>query len=440
MPANAGKEFRNRDEDFGAIDVAALMAQVTLKTPEGTVTVSGTVEALWRWPNEQKPTLVYGNLRSFDKQSAMSFRCPVAAAPGLVEEHVILRGTLTLRKATKHRGFDFQLIGNRIGEWTPSEPPAVLLPTVGRTKPKLSLERFLLKETGRSLVLIGTETAIDDAKKTLARGSAQSLDVRVCTTEFDNLQTVIIETAQKYDGLCLMRGGGPKDSFAVWNDDRLIAALIDCGKPFYMALGHSNYLNLADKYADESFGTPSDFGSAYVDAWNARKKWEDLQNRFDISNRKNQKLEAESARMKQGESERNMALLETAIVKLPATIEKQTGQFINTAVRTSILDNFSRPIEVAVKGSIINLNQATDNARSAMTKMAKVSRLHRWTWLLSFFLLGALAGSFGYHLIAQSKVDNIQNQLEIIRQQTALTAAPESKPIDGKLAKGHRGH
>ncbi len=446
MPVNAEKEKPGkRDEDYGAIDVAALMEQVRLETPQGTVTVSGIVKALWPWPDEQQPRRVYGNLQSFDKQSIMSFQCPAATAPGLLEEHVLLRGTLTTKKSTKHRGFDLELVGSKIYGWALSEPAITPLTALKSTRAKIPLERFLSSDAVKRLVLIGTETATVDVKHTLSRGSPkQSVDTRVSTTGLDKLKTVITESAQKYDGLCLVRGGGPSDSFATWNDSRLIAALIDCGKPFYTALGHSTDYTLADMYADESFGNPSDFASACTGAWKAREEREQLQRRYDNLSRAHQQLKAESAGEKSLGLNRNMDVLQTAIAKLqqlPATLEKQTSQYMSMAVKTTIQDDVSRPIAAAVKGSIADLNQATHNAREVLIKVTKKSRFHTWTWLFSAFLLGVLIGGFGFYRIELSKIDNIQSQLGIIQQQTTpIAPAPESKSTYGKSAKGRREH
>jgi exodeoxyribonuclease VII large subunit len=46
----------------------------------------------------------------------------------------------------------------------------------------------------------------------------------------------------------------------LWNDPEVVAALLDCDSPFYTAIGHSDQLLLADKFADAAFTTPSAFG------------------------------------------------------------------------------------------------------------------------------------------------------------------------------------
>jgi exodeoxyribonuclease VII large subunit len=444
MLVDAEKERSGRrDEDFGAIDVAALLAQVTLEAPKGTVTVRGIVETL---RPSYRPGMLWGILQGFEEQSTMSFQCPAADALRL-KEHVILRGTLTAKKSTKHRRFDFELFGDRIGEWAPSEQVAIPLVTAERRKPKLSLERFLSKDTAKRLVLIGTKTAIQDAETTLDGDSRQILDGIVCTTGLDSLQTVIAEAAQKYDGLCLMRGGGDLESFATWNDSRLISALIDCGRPFYTALGHAHDLTLADKYADESFATASHFGSTYTEIRRALEEREKEQGRVDGIMRAYRKLKAESESAKAGGLDRNMAVFQDAIAELrqlPAALGKQAGQYIGVAVKASVQDDFRRPFEAAVgaaiQGPIADLNQATHHARDVMTKVARKSRFHTWTWLLSIFLLGVLIGGFGYHRVTLSRMDSVQDRLEIIQQQTApAVSAPRSKSTNGKSVEGRRG-
>ncbi len=150
----------NRD-DLGAIDVAALMAQVRLQVPRDTVTVQGTVAELRTWSKD--PTITFGELRGFDG-STMSFKCPVSAGLSR-EDHAVLRGTLYSYKSKKHRGFDLLLEGTRVGAWTPNEPPAVQRPLLERTEPKRTLQRYLSGKSIQSLALIGTEVGIRDTKQ-----------------------------------------------------------------------------------------------------------------------------------------------------------------------------------------------------------------------------------------------------------------------------------
>jgi exodeoxyribonuclease VII large subunit len=62
-------------------------------------------------------------------------------------------------------------------------------------------------------------------------------------------------------GIAFVRGGSDPLSLQIWNDGALLRAFLAQPLPFYTALGHSQELLLADKYADESFATPSDLGA-----------------------------------------------------------------------------------------------------------------------------------------------------------------------------------
>lgn len=59
--------------------------------------------------------------------------------------------------------------------------------------------------------------------------------------------------------------------------------LLALGKPFYAALGHSDYEpTLADLRADESFGTPAEFGAAYAAAWVETQQTQAEQGRAEV--------------------------------------------------------------------------------------------------------------------------------------------------------------
>ena len=57
-----------------------------------------------------------------------------------------------------------------------------------------------------------------------------------------------------------MRGGGDNVMLRFWDDGLFVRALLDRGLHLFTAVGHSDRLLLADKYADESFPTPTAFG------------------------------------------------------------------------------------------------------------------------------------------------------------------------------------
>jgi hypothetical protein len=121
-------------------------------------------------------------------------------------------------------------------------------------------------------------------------------------------------------------------------------------------------------------------------------------------------------RMVQAMAEREAALeaktatLDAAIAslqQLPATLGKQTSQYIAAGVKASIQDDFSRPIADAVKGPIADLSRETYHARIVMEQVGKEVRYQSWTWAAALVLLGfAFGGAAGYY-----RIDAIQQQL-----------------------------
>ena len=83
----------------------------------------------------------------------------------------------------------------------------------------------------------------------------------------------------------------------------------------------------------------------------------------------------------------------------------------------------------------------TYHAREVMAQVSKESRFQTWNWVLSLFLIGLLTGVACYHVYTMSKVDRISHRLDAIQQQiTPPALAHDAKPVDGKAAKGKRGH
>ena len=70
------------------------------------------------------------------------------------------------------------------------------------------------------------------------------------------------------EGIAFLRGGGggsSDETLRIWNSGETISELLALGIPIYSAIGHSHQLLLIDKYADESFVTPTDFGNCLRD-------------------------------------------------------------------------------------------------------------------------------------------------------------------------------
>jgi hypothetical protein len=127
--------------------------------------------------------------------------------------------------------------------------------------------------------------------------------------------------------------------------------------------------------------------------------------------------------------------------KLPETLGKQTSQYIAMGVSQSIQDDFSRPIADAVKGPIAELSRETYHAREVIAQVGKESRLQTWKWISIMVLCGVILGAFGSYYFYNQVIGRIDDRLDSIQQQiTPAAPIPETKPTDGKAAKGKKGH
>ncbi len=434
MSVQEKEAMRDRDESEvkGALDVASLMEQVRLEAPRGAVTVRGIVGALRPFPSSEAPTHVYGDLRDSAGGSTISFRCGATVAPRAIDEPVVLRGTLTIKKARMHRGYDLELVGGSVGVWSLPEPAGLSVALPETIRPKVTLERFF-SEGAKRLLLIGTKRAIEDAENTANRGAGRLFDTRVSSTALESEQLLLEESARTYDGLCLARGGGDPDSFSAWKDHRLIESMLACGKPVYTALGHTSDVTLADKYADQSFVTPSDFGAACTEAWKTRLERNRLRDRI-------RSLEKENGDLEKARAEANPPKLDALqtvtaeLYRLPAFLGKEAGRQIDSAVKASLRGEFQQPIATAIQGPLADLRQATLEARGVFVRLTRKSRFQTWTWLLCVFLLGALMGGFACFYAGVATLDRLEDRFEqLSRQQVAPPPAAAPSPARKRL-------
>ncbi len=360
--------------------MAALFRKVKILPPAETVTVRGIVKEIWPYPD-----YIYGELFDFDREAAITFRCPVDHAPKRGEA-AVLRGELKVRLSRGRWYYNLRLEGIALyGAPTGAGLPAE---TLAKEKPSLSLERLFQQELAPRLLLLGTERAIGDVDKALSEGRTGLKPPRIVTaTGLDVLLVRISEVAHRYDALCFVRGGGEVAGFATWNDKRLIEALFACGKPFYTALGHADDFTLADKYADQAFATPSSFGSACTGAWQARLAGEVVQ--------------------------KHVKELEQAIEKATkASKDERRTTFQRTVDALGAEVSRNRETATGMQALLADLRQATLEARGVFGRLTRKSRFQTWTWFLCVFLLGALAGGFACFYAGIATVDRVEDRAE----------------------------
>jgi hypothetical protein len=126
--------------------------------------------------------------------------------------------------------------------------------------------------------------------------------------------------------------------------------------------------------------------------------------------------------------------------ELPLTLGKQTSEYIAMGVRQAIQDDFSRPIEAAVKGPLEQFSRQVYHARDVMAQVGKEVRFQSWRWMALWVLLGVALGSVGCYWFFVRDLNQVNERLDTIQQQVMVAIpAPNTKPAVTPPGKGHHG-
>ena len=238
------------------------------------------VSAVWTAREGNRTPYVYGELRDDGQGAGMAFRCRAEEAVPHAGERVVLEGRVEIAFHRDLKRFELRLRGEWVGTWGEDVSLAELTPTlqrraslVERSRARVGVSKLVHETQGR-VVLIGTRTGMNDVQRAAARVGSRVVFDTVVTRVFrwQEILEAVRGAAGRCDAVCLVRGGGDPEDFACWNEPELVRGLLESGRPVYTGLGHSDYeLTLADLRADESFGTPAEFGAAYATAWREAK-------------------------------------------------------------------------------------------------------------------------------------------------------------------------
>jgi exodeoxyribonuclease VII large subunit len=239
-----------------------ILQSISLSFPKEVVFVRGRVDGIRPWPSKESPQWIYGDLAG--QNAALSFRCPPDTAPEREGEYVVMSGLLTVKPSQHTRGLDVQLRGDVVGNWTPAPPkPFVYLE---RPEGRQSLHTFLRNQGLGSLLVLASATGEKDYLTAAAKHRDSPVWIRA-SGNFGDPQKLLASLDEALarmpvKAVAFVRGGGDPSGLRFWDDGAFIERLLAKNIPFYTAIGHSDRLLLADKYADESFATPTAFGDA----------------------------------------------------------------------------------------------------------------------------------------------------------------------------------
>lgn len=229
--------------------------KVWLSFPEN-VEVKGTVEKVNNWQSK------YSYISLEGSGLHLSLRCPYELRP-TEGENIVFSGQVVLRPHKLNMsGLDVQIIGEPVGTWK-EKHQAQNAPEINKGA-RILLSQYLSQSPVNELLITGSKTGLRDTQ--------------ACFSKFRNSFPIKTEQIRVHDSLALLEDldaalnkhepfafavvrGGDDASLNIWDDPKLVAELVKFDTPFYLALGHSHRVTLADKYADETFHTPSNFGA-----------------------------------------------------------------------------------------------------------------------------------------------------------------------------------
>jgi hypothetical protein len=238
-----------------------ILSGYKLIEPSGYVTVRGTVRGLRPYKN----ICVYGDLEGNDH--SISFKCPPDKSPTKQYENVILGGFLNVKPAKFHNGLDIVLEGEVVGSWAKDTDKISEFILLERQSPKTLLSTFLRSDDKNvsDLLVIGTKRGLSDYKTSFLQENELLWNEEVINdiTDLNKFTSDVEQAIEKHKpkAITILRGGSTAEKgMKIWNDAKVIDFLLKTECKIYSAIGHSDGFVILDKYADQHFSTPNDFG------------------------------------------------------------------------------------------------------------------------------------------------------------------------------------
>jgi|GEM_PF-5066945 len=272
--------------------VAQIHQSELWKTVQPVIKVEGTVTSVKQYPKVSYFTLA-------GPESSVSVKCPTTICP-VKNQEIIVMGHPYFKPNKFSYGITVEIDGKPIGEVEPSNFKAPLEIDKNRY---LKLNQLVSSTEFQKLMVLGSEIAIRDVLSQLDGQFMKFIDCEVVTiSDKQNVVESIRGLDASISSFVLVRGGDV-ESLQIWNDLELIKEVVDIGKPFYVALGHTHRILGISHYADESFGTPSVFGNYLNQTFKTESHINDLESEvIDLSEKltyTKQNLETKEGEVKQ---------------------------------------------------------------------------------------------------------------------------------------------
>lgn len=256
--------------------VISLTNKIASFLPDRQYLVEGEINSI----NNKYDRWVFAKLIGRDSQ--INIRIPKDQPVPLGGSKVTLEGVFSVRPAKFGSGIDVEMTGSIIG-YNSEAQVEKSIPIQIRTKPHLRLGGYIENHKGSfsRMILAGSNTGISDCNAAF-RIQGMNPSWGICELNMMDMSKILefidqIKINSEYDSVCIVRGGGEQKSFGVWETPEVINALLNSELTVYSAIGHSTDLLLIDKYADESFTTPTAFGSNAAAALKIYQKTEVLE-------------------------------------------------------------------------------------------------------------------------------------------------------------------
>jgi exodeoxyribonuclease VII large subunit len=247
-----------------------LASTIKVTGQDGVFLIKGVARRIRAWPASGPAKAIYGVLEL--NETSIKFRAHPSNAPS-EGEAVVLGATLDVKAAraaerhTWNGAYEVQLLAEKVGTWSQAESGRPTLRLEARPD-RFPLEGFLEQHDIATLTVLVSGKAEADLLQALTEAGIVRRP-KVIRARFDDEAAIIEAIRQAADdgahGLALARGGGAGLEL-IADSPRVVAALTALRLPFYSAQGHGDDVFLVDKYADESFATPSVLGLAIARA------------------------------------------------------------------------------------------------------------------------------------------------------------------------------